>query len=114
MKLNITAYLKDFRYRRDGILGGWRISTQGDCEDFAISVAYIFAGHSKLRLIWGILTLKYVFWFCRADWNNQTHWILWVRGKGYIDNIHPEWAHQTPHKKLLPALWIVILMVPFA
>jgi hypothetical protein len=111
--MTLDAFRAAFRYRADGRWGEWRIGIEGDCEDFALTSAFILAGQSKLRLIWGILTLRFVFWFGRADWNGETHWMLWARGHGYTCNIHMGWAATTPHRRLLPVIFVPALLVPF-
>lgn len=102
-----------FRYVADKKIDTWNIMKaksgplEGDCDDFAITVAWKLAGESTLRLLWDLLTFKSVIWHCTAL-GGGAHAVLWHRGKGWCDNMVPEWRDRTPHKKHFP--WLL----PFA
>lgn len=113
----VEDFIERFRWSADGRFGGWKLLDPvmpiGDCEDFALTVAWLLAGRSKLKLIWGILTFRYVFWFCLSAGTGSLHWVLWVRGHGWIDNIQPTWKKEAGHRRLFPlpvapALYAVI------
>lgn len=88
------------------LLGGenW----QGDCEDFSLTALYLTAGKSWLRLWWMVITFQAMFW--RADTANGPHMMLWVKGKGWIDNWYPTWSNQARHKKRYPLVAPLLAM----
>lgn len=107
-----------FVYKADRRFGGWRLLANapyaGDCEDFALTAAWIMAGRSRLRLIWWIITCRAVFWFVRAEGSGETHWTLWLRGHGWTCNIYPTWQPKTRHRRLFPALFVTTLFAALA
>lgn len=75
----------------------------GDCEDFALTVLWLMAGRSWLRVWWLVLTFQAMIWNVRAP-SGETHAILWMRGHGWIDNIFPWWSDQCLHRRRFPYL----------
>lgn len=73
---------------------------EGDCDDFAATALRIEAG-SLWRFWWWLLTFRAVFWSCR-DPQGVNHLVLWVRGRGWIDNQAPAWAPLTIHRRRFP------------
>ena len=109
-----TVY-QDFEYRLDGKVDYWTImqpdsegTLNGDCEDFAITVAYRIANNSIILLFWHILIFKSVIWYAHTA-GGVSHAVLYHRGYGYCDNILPEWVAKTPHKKKFPFLLPMVL-----
>lgn len=98
----VDDFIHSFSYKPDGPFGGWKITWIGDCEDFALTLAYIMAGRSKRRLIWNILTFRVVFWFTLSVGRDRPHWVLWVRGHGWIDNIVRVFREEPLHRRLFP------------
>ena len=93
-------------------LSGFRIlrdpgPVQGDCKSFALTVAWLLAGRSVLRMIWHMLTLRTVIWLC---WSNGLHVTTWVRGRGWICNIYPAFYPSCGTRRLFPAPVLVVLI----
>ena len=80
---------------------------RGDCEDWSYTAAWLLAGRSWLRFWWWVFTCQMVFW--RATTGGDGHMMLWVRGRGWIDNIHPQFGPRR-HRRIFP-LWGPFLAV---
>jgi len=80
----------------------------GDCDDYAITAAWIIAGRSRLRMIWNAFTCKAVMWNVRTT-SGQVHMALWVRGKGWTCNIYPEFG-PLRHSRRLP-FWGPVFLI---
>lgn len=78
--------------------GNWH----GDCEDFALTALWLLSGKSWLRLWWLVLTCQAVIW--HASTAGGPHVMLWVRGKGWIDNWYPVWSSYARHQRVFPYL----------
>jgi len=105
----IKEFISKFEYKEDkkGIIGGqWRIldsdDPKGDCEDFALTVAWIMNDRSMWKLIKSILRKDVQIWtgvskygerhaMLRADVNNKWMW---------IDNIYKFWMLDTADNKM--------------
>jgi len=85
-----------FSYRSD-IKDRWSILVapegplEGDCEDFSLTAAWILSGQSWFRLMVNIALLRMVMWSVMTPWGER-HAVLWVRGKGWICNIHKDFG----------------------
>lgn len=97
-----------FTYRADGRFDHWRLvrpilsgRLEGDCEDFALTLAFYIAGRSWPRFWWHQITGKSVIWYCKTS-KGVGHAVLWHRGAGWADNIFPAWQDRTPHRRLIP------------
>lgn len=102
-----------FRWRRMW-LRGLRIlrapgPVEGDCKAFALTVAWLMAGRSGLRMAWHLLTFRTVIWFA---WAGEFHACTWVHRRGWTCNIVPAWRDRCPHLRLLP-LHPIVLALPF-
>jgi len=101
--MTTNDFINSFVYRADGKLDSWRdISNShiGDCDDFAWTVAKLEAG-SALKLLISIIMLKTWFYWCRSP-NGEAHIIVWIKGKGYIDNLFPTWRDKPDgHTKVI-------------
>lgn len=104
-----------FEYRPDGALDSWRVMRigpngrlAGDCDDFAVTLAFRLAGRSWPRFLWHLITLKSVIWHCTSTQGNP-HAVLWHRGAGWADNMAPIWAPRTPHRRRFP--WVFPALV---
>lgn len=85
----------------------WRIIDEppstGDCEDFALTVAYILAGRSTTRMRQKFEAGEFQLWFVRATTARSKdvgHAVLYVAGRGWMDNLDPAWRATTPHRKV--------------
>jgi predicted transglutaminase-like cysteine proteinase len=70
----------------------------GDCEDYALSVAYYLAGRKKCRLLTGLIRGTYQLRQCR-DPQGQPHYVLLHRNR-YIDNQLKRWVGEKELKSL--------------
>jgi hypothetical protein len=110
--MSVGSFIGQFTYEADRIDSFHIIDKaphKGDCDDFAITVAYLDAG-SVLRMWWKIITLQTQIYWCKSP-SNEAHIILWVRGRGWIDNIFREWRDRpTGHTRrwYLPFPWIAL------
>lgn len=97
---------------------GWRVlrnevgPLKGDCDDFAITALWLTAGRSWARVWWMLLTFQAVIWFCQTN-SGGGHVMLWVRGKGWIDNIYPTWGPKPRHTRRFPHI-ITVIMIKLA
>ena len=71
----------------------------GDCKAFALTVAWLMAGRSVPRMVWHLVICRTVIW---AVWSGEGHAATWVRGRGWICNIRPDWRPDCPHRRILP------------
>lgn len=105
-RLILSTLAADFTYRADDAGDCWRILSRsgpvaGDCEDFALTLAYRLAGGSRRRLFWHLLTRKSVIWYCVTT-TGGGHAVLWHRGAGWADNIFPTWSVRHRHRRRWP------------
>lgn len=96
--------LEKFKYRNDKV-DRWTILSdergwEGDCEDFAMTVAWGLSGQLWLRFWWMVVTLQIVFWHAKTE--TGPHVMLWVSGKGWIDNWYPTWNMRAQHQRQWP------------
>ena len=96
-----------FAYRPDGRLDTWRILgneeiVSGDCDDFAVTISYIYSNSGLLRMGWNLLTFQHTFWLFRT--RSGFHVCLYVRKLGWVDNIQKTIFTELPdgYKKLVP------------
>ncbi len=107
------SYVRDLRrrftWRRDAGGDSWRILRDldgplvGDCEDYALTLAWILAGRSVWGLWRDVLLLRSVVWFCVTE-GGQGHAMLWRRGLGWSDNIWRGWSPAPRHRRRFPLL----------
>ncbi|GGE24361.1 hypothetical protein SAMN05421774_10853 [Gemmobacter megaterium] len=71
----------------------------GDCDDFALTAAWILSQRSWWRLILNIAVLRMALWVGRTD-RGTAHAALWVRGRGWICNIHPMFGPRRLRRRL--------------
>jgi len=96
---------KRFKYRKDDT-NKWKVMDAekgplyGDCEDFAVTALWILSDRSWTKFWWKVTTLQAVVW--KTTVNGEGHIMLWVKGKGWIDNIYPYWSPTPRHKKVFP------------
>lgn len=116
----LAQLLRDFTYRADGRLDRWQVATEpgqvwGDCEDFALALAWRLAGGSWPRFLWHLLICKSVIWHCRTP-QGGAHAALWHRGAGWACNVYPAWRQATPNRRrwpwLLPLVLVKLLLGP--
>jgi predicted transglutaminase-like cysteine proteinase len=95
-------FIAQFRYSADKGMDSYRIlkaGERGDCDDFAMTVAYLEAG-SIARLWINILTLRTTFHRVTAT-EGEGHLVLKHRGQ-YIDNIKKYWRPTVDYKRKFP------------
>lgn len=83
----------------------------GDCEDYSLTALWLCAGKSWLRLWWLVITFQAMFWLTRTPRTGELHMMLWVRGRGWTDNIYPEWSTTPHHPRLFPYVAPLLLFV---
>lgn len=88
---------------------GW---LSGDCDDFALTAAWLLAGRSIWRMLWWIATFRLMPWSTVTEWG-APHMALWVRGRGWICNIHPEFG-PCRHRLRLPYILPLFLAAALA
>jgi hypothetical protein len=105
-------HLKDlnefFVWTPDGRLDSWRVLRddsdamfRGDCDDYAVTVAYLESGSSWMRFWWRLVTRQQVFWYTKTS-QGDAHLMLWIWGKGWIDNINPTFGKRK-FRRVFPA-----------
>ena len=104
-----------FRYRKDRTLDSWRILPNsgivyGDCDDFAMTMAYSLSNRSLVTMWWNIITFKHVVWLAKT--NGGAHAMLHVRGAGWLDNIQPQLFTTMPegYRKLVPYPFPIVFL----
>ncbi len=101
----VTMFSAHFKWTKDKF-PSWRILRdmpyEGDCEDYALTVAWLTAGRSKLRLLWQFLTWQTMFWFTLSRDSREGHIVLWTLRRGWIDNIFPNWSAICRHTRIMP------------
>jgi len=104
--LTLQTFIDNFVYKADGRIDSWRIIYKnpiGDCDDFAITAAYILSGSSLVRMWFNICTFRMV--FLRVHTGTESHVVLRYKGQ-YIDNITKEWRSSHGYKRIFP--WVFI------
>ena len=114
MNKQVTDFINNFVYiaeKRDR----WSIINKapysGDCDDFSLTVLYLLSNNSWLRVFWNVATFNMQLWFVTTD-KGEGHLTLWVRGRGWIDNIYrfKGFIPTCPHKKRFPYLLPLMLL----
>jgi len=103
--VNMTMFVANFQWKQDKFPNLRILKSPpfiGDCKDFAITVAWICAGQSVLRMIWNLLTWQTVIWVTLSSRNGVLHAITWHHGRGWIDNVFPTWGSTPRHTLILP------------
>ncbi len=107
--MTLSEFRRDFVYRAD-VVDGWRILTAddptGDCDDYALTAAYIVSG-GLWALWWGVLTRRVQFWYCK-DPNDADHLQLFIKGHGWTDNWHRKWSAEAQHKNRYLAMLPIV------
>jgi len=96
--VNLQDLNKRFVYTREKhdkwtILDDPQGSLEGDCDDYALTVAWLLAGKSRFKLFLGILFCRYVLWYCTYDVGG--HIILRYKGR-WVDNIQKVFFEELP------------------
>jgi hypothetical protein len=78
----------------------WRIlpaegPVSGDCEDYSLTLVWLWEGQSMLRFWWALVTFKYLFWHCLSP-RGVGHAVVWCRGRGWTDNIQRKMVDKLP------------------
>lgn len=112
----LRALRRRFSYRRDGRFDLWRFlaprgPVEGDCEDFALTLARDLAGGAWWRFWWHQVTFRSVIWYVITD-RGEGHAALWHRGAGWACNIYPRWQplrHSRRFPYVLPLLILKLM-----
>lgn len=109
--MNLEEFEKKFAYKPDTV-DSWRNLTYenppaGDCDDYAVTVAYLLADKSWFKFWFDVLFFRSVFWWGYASTGSK-HLMLWRWGKGWTDNIYKGWSKKNPNKHRFP------MILPFA
>ena len=104
MLAQYVEFVSRFEWAKQGPLGGLKIlrakgPIQGDCRNFALTIAWIAAGHSVVVMLLNILVGNTVLWFC---WNKGPHMSVWENGEGWICSSHRAWRKRSPNTRILP------------
>lgn len=81
----------------------------GDCEDFALTALWLLCGRSWWVLWWRVITMSAVLWNVQTR-SGVSHACLWVRGRGWICNIYPNWSRVSRHRRRLPYIAPLLLL----
>ena len=105
--MTLSAFIDRFRYKADSGLDTWRIIDkapyEGDCDDFALTVAYIASG-GLLRMWVNLITFRHRFYWCKSP-KGAAHMIL-KTPRGWIDNIFPTWRERPDgHTRVIYYPW---------
>lgn len=82
----------------------------GDCEDYSLTLVWLWEGQSMLRFWWALLTFKYVFWLCISP-QGDAHLVTWCRGRGWTDNIQRKIVRKLPNDYRLRFPYLVPMVV---
>lgn len=111
---------RDFTYASDGKLDTWSLhrtnsTFTGDCEDFALALAWRLADYSLSRFILDQLLCRTVIWQTKTP-AGVGHAMLWHRGAGWADNTHLLWSDKAQYPRILPwygpLLLVKLLLAP--
>lgn len=95
-----------FRYEAD-VRDGWTVMRgdvlRGDCDDYALTAAFILCGESWIRFWFRVLTFQIVFVQVTVPWDGSNHLMLKFRRR-YIDNIHKKWLTSRPYDLRFPPI----------
>lgn len=98
-----------FTYTGDRTGENWTVlrdagAITGDCEDYSLTLIWLAEGRSWLRFWFAIITFKYLLWHCHSP-GGVGHVIMWVRGKGWTDNIQKQFITKAERKAKGYRLW---------
>lgn len=127
-----TAFSAGFEYDRgvrfiDGFrllpIGGPEDRSKGDCDDFAVSMLYHYAG-GVLPMLGMLLRGDAALCLVRSAKERggplrfwPTHMALWIDGEGYIDSTHRQWRDDPdPHAlvlrwRYLGTFWVIFRLI---
>lgn len=88
MNLTYEQFAKAFKYNRSGIKD-LRIDTIGDCRTYALTTAYIMAGHSRILALLQVIFFRHWIWFVITP-KGELHTATYRPGKGWACNIYRE------------------------
>lgn len=95
----IDAVNAKFKYEKDGKFDNWDVmgpEMRGDCEDYALTIAYLHSGSWLLFFLRWMLGY-YQMWYVKTP-SGEGHAVLEVEGK-YIDNFYRELVTEMPKHK---------------
>lgn len=104
-----------FKYKQDKNLDSWRIlgsgKWEGDCDDYAITAAYILSNNSLFRLYKNILFGRMKLWFCRLP-SGENHICLEYEDS-FRCNVFPK-PSPGPRSKLLFKVLLPLVLLKLA
>ena len=107
MILALKLLNSKFKYKTDTKLDSWRFlnldgvaKVEGDCDDFAATLAFELSDRSYLKFWWNYITFRFMFWRVKTD-AGAWHIILKYNGF-YVDNAYPIWRKDARHKLIFP------------
>ncbi len=116
----LEGFLEAFRYRADkrGLFGGqWRVlrglRPSGDCEDFALTALWYLADQSWWQFFRLLYSGRAQIWTGDSI-NGRRHACLYFEGRGWIDNIFPQWKQESGHdmRQAYSPLYVSFRLVP--
>jgi len=98
MALTVAQFNKAYRYRAEKS-DRWTILSEppyeGDCEDYALTVLWVLAGHDKTEMARMVKRGDAYLYYTHTE-RGIGHMMLWVQDKGWIDCNHKSWSAE-PH-----------------
>lgn len=111
-KLPLEKFNKKWVYEADKI-DGWSVTNRGDCDDYALTVAWIVSDHSWIKFWFNVFFFRVLFYHVYTG--TEDHIVLKYKGQ-FIDNINMSWRDDHGYKAKFPYLWLppfVVLKVIF-
>ena len=92
--MNLAEFLKIYRYgRKSSTFTGWLILKRdkpiGDCEDYALTCAFLAYGRSRSKLLWKMTIGECKFFFVDSlstTSQKPRHTIVRIKGYGWYDS----------------------------
>ena len=106
-KFTLEEFNERWVYEVDKV-DGWSVTTQGDCDDYALSVAWIMADYSWIKFWFNVWTFRTT--FHRVHTGLEPHIVLRHKGQ-YIDNITKEWQEEHSYRPIFPWVWLAPFVV---
>jgi predicted transglutaminase-like cysteine proteinase len=93
IKESLDIVNKKFKYKNDTkYFDNWKIiydknseSWEGDCEDYSLTVIWVYSNNSIFKFIYNLITFKFLLWYVKAP-NGEGH-IVTRYNNLYFDNI---------------------------
>lgn len=115
MRAEMHALNVRFAYNRDPRWNDqWTIlrrSNEGDCDDYAVTLAWALSGRSVIRMLRNVARGRAEFSRCETA-RGEAHMVLRWDG-WWIDNIQRRWTADRPHHKhrRQSVAWVVLKLI---